>query len=102
MTVSDKSFHGLQTIEDAVCQEWGVTIEEMKQRTRKRRICEPRQVIMWYNREYRKYSFDMASAPFDLDHATAMNACKIVKNYLETDAVFRNRVITALSKVKIK
>lgn len=100
--MTDKIYPGLQAIEDAVCQEWGVTIEEMKLKTRKRRICEPRQVIMWYNREYRKYSYDMASAPFNLDHATAMSACKVVKNYLETDPVFRNRVIQTLSKVKIK
>ena len=81
---------GLKTIEDAVCDAYGISKPALKQRTRKREIITPRQISMWYRHMVLGLSQAVAAAPYGLDHATTNHACKTVRDLWQTDYNYRS------------
>ncbi|HNW71166.1 MAG TPA: helix-turn-helix domain-containing protein [Bacteroidales bacterium] len=79
-----------------VCRHYHITEDEIKQKTRRREIVEPRSVAMY---KLRKLGLSWASVgkAFGKDHATAMWACRQVENFLQIDRDFRERTRGLLS-----
>ncbi len=77
---------------------YGVEVESVNTRSRKREVVQVRQVAMYLAKKY----LDMSTAKIGLyigkrDHATVLHACKTITNLAETDKQFRSE----LNKIEI-
>lgn len=63
------------------CEVSKKTFSQLKKRTREPEIVFARNLVFWAVNKYLKYSFSTAGAIFDLDHATAIRACRIIETY---------------------
>jgi hypothetical protein len=90
------SIPGLKTIEQAVCEEWNVTPEQLRSASRKFHLPDARKVIMFYYRTYEKVSWSQAGYAVNKDHASAMDGCKKFLIYMRVDAIFREKANRAL------
>lgn len=72
----------------------GFELSELQTKERPTRIAEPRQMIMSYMYS-RAEDFDLSQARigelFNRDHATVLNAIKVVRNFCETDVIFKSK-----------
>ncbi|MGV8135906.1 MAG: helix-turn-helix domain-containing protein [Mangrovibacterium sp.] len=78
-----------ERIDEAVCKAWGIPLEDLYKRTRRREIVEPRQVVMQYRRMILKESPAVIARHTGFDHASVNSSCKTVSNLLDTDRLFR-------------
>ncbi|MBQ2779402.1 MAG: chromosomal replication initiator protein DnaA [Bacteroidaceae bacterium] len=77
---------------------YGVEVESINTRSRKREVVQVRQVAMYLAKKY----LDMSTSKIGLyigkrDHATVLHACKTITNLAETDKQFRSE----LNKIEI-
>ena len=80
---------------ELVCKYFGYETDYIieTRRNRKREFVEIRQLTMFFMRENIKgmsYAL-IASHFFNQDHATALHACKTIKNIRKTDLIFRDK-----------
>lgn len=84
------------TIDDIISKVssyYGVEVESINTRSRKREVVLVRQVAMFLSKKY----LDMSTAKIgkyigNRDHATVVHACKTITNLAETDKQFRNEL----------
>jgi hypothetical protein len=96
------SLPGQKTIEQAVCEEWGVTMEQLRSKSNKKPLPDARKVIMFFHKEYNKFSYKVAGAAVNRDHATAMDGYKKYFVFIEVDAEFREKAERAISQANPK
>lgn len=79
----------MKEIQDKVLGLFELELDDFRKhlKTRKSKYQQPRHLIVAIARIYygRAKSYEQIGAFFGKDHATAMNSCKRVKNYIETD-----------------
>jgi chromosomal replication initiation ATPase DnaA len=88
----------LQTAEavtDAVCDTWGVTLDEIKGSSREQPLAFARQVAMTLCREVAEMSFPEIGRHFNRSHATAIHSIKSVTKHSHTN----HKVSTLLKSV---
>lgn len=77
-------------IQKIVCDYFGLPIETINSRTRKREIVQARQLAMFFSKKHTKSSLATIGLHCgNKDHATVLHACRTVNNLLETDKKFR-------------
>lgn len=68
---------------------------DLKRKTRKREIVEPRQICMWLREKYTRESLSEIGRRYGgKDHATVLYSKKVIDNLKETDIEFRERLET--------
>lgn len=72
-------------INAAAAEIWGVPVELLFTRTRKREILEPRQVIQYYRYTILQHSPTKIGRETGVDEATIHNSVKSITNLLSTD-----------------
>jgi len=90
-------------IDEIVSESFGVTVERMKakDRKRKREEVEARQFAMWWREQNTKESQESIGDRYGgRDHATVIHARKTVNNLMETNKVFREKAEDALIKLE--
>ncbi len=60
-----------------VAAKHGLTLEQLRGRSRKRRIAHPRQEAMWRMMETERWSTIRVGRYFDRDHSTVIHACQV-------------------------
>ncbi len=89
-------------IQKVVSEYFGLTIDQMNSKTRKRNIVQARQLAMYFAKEHTKASLTAIGLQCgNKDHATVLHACKTVKNLIDTDKTFRNYVDDLDKKIKL-
>lgn len=85
-----------------VCREMDVTIEELRSRTRIRKISDARQVSMWMIKNKTHLTFSQIGKRFNRDHATAMFSVNQINSYIgiKNDIGLRALKIAALYEKK--
>lgn len=58
------------------CERAGITLEDMKSRSRKRQFAQPRQAAMVEIRRQLGYSYPKIGRMFNRDHTTCLYACR--------------------------
>jgi chromosomal replication initiator protein len=77
---------------------FGISIDEINTKTRKREIVEARQLAMYFSKKHTKASLSSIGQQCgNKDHATVLYACKMVGNLMATDKRFKE-VVEDLSK----
>lgn len=80
---------GLKSPEEIAADIWGIPVEKLKIKTRKREVVEARMVLMAYRNRKLKLSQAKSAAKFEMDHCSTIHACKTVDELLETNKEFR-------------
>jgi len=89
-------------IQKVVSEYFGLTIDQMNSKTRKRNIVQARQLSMYFAKLHTKASLTSIGLQCgNKDHATVLHACKTVQNLIDTDKEFRNYVDDLEKKIKL-
>ena len=88
---------GINAVIEFVCERYLITEEELHGKTRKRNFVEARQVCHWMVKKnvcFNKLSLDAIGYMIGgRDHATVIHSVKTISNLIETDKVFRERIM---------
>ncbi|MBN1339397.1 MAG: chromosomal replication initiator protein DnaA [Bacteroidales bacterium] len=77
-------------IQKIVCDYFGLPLEAINSKTRKREIVQARQLAMYFAKKLTKASLATIGLHCgNKDHATVLHACRTVNNLIETDKQFR-------------
>ncbi len=89
---------------DVVCLYFGVTIDDLKQRSRKQIWRYPRQICCHLIRNTLNSSITFVSLGkiFDIDHATAIHSINKVQELIETNDLVRKDVLNILASLNSK
>lgn len=80
-------------IQKVVCDYFGLPLEAINSKTRKREIVQARQLAMYFAKKLTKASLATIGLHCgNKDHATVLHACRTVNNLIETDKQFRGYV----------
>ncbi len=89
-------------IQKCVAAYFGLTVDEIISKTRKREIVQARQIAMYFCRNFTKASLASIGAQIGRkDHATVLHACKTVEDLMETDKLFRQHVTEIEKRIQI-
>lgn len=94
---------GIEFIQKAVSEYFGIHTDELKAKTRKKEIVIARQVAMFFSKEFTNHSLKSIGYHFGgRDHSTVIHAIQTVNDMMETDSSFRNSVNELKKKFKIR
>lgn len=89
-------------IQKIVCDYFGLPLEVINSKTRKREIVQARQLAMYFAKKHTKSSLATIGLHCgNKDHATVLHACRTVNNLIETDKQFRVYVEELDKKIKL-
>lgn len=89
-------------IQKVVCDYFGLPLETINSKTRKREIVQARQLAMFFSKKHTKSSLATIGLHCgNKDHATVLHACRTVNNLVETDKRFRVYVEEIDKKLKL-
>lgn len=77
---------------DAICSVYNIDFTDIKKRTRKREIVEPRQMLFYFARLNSVGSLQSIANLFDMDHATVLHGCRQIKMIAEYDRYVRKNM----------
>jgi chromosomal replication initiator protein len=94
---------GIDFIQKSVSEYYGISIEDLKAKTRKKEIVVARQVSMYFCKEFTNHSLKSIGYHFGgRDHSTVIHAITTVNDIMETDSSFRNSVNELKKKFKMR
>jgi len=83
----------IDKIQRSVSAYFSVTIDALKDKTRKKEVSTARQVAMYFAKEYTDYSLKQIGQYFGgRDHSTVIHAVQCVHNLIDTDLSFKKTV----------
>ena len=94
---------GIDFIQKTVSDYYGIKLEDLKAKTRKKEIVTARQVAMYFSKEFTNHSLKSIGYHFGgRDHSTVIHAVQTVNDLMETDTAFRNAVNDQRKKFKMR
>lgn len=94
---------GIDYIQKFVAENFNVTVEAMKDKTRKREIVVARQVAMYFAKNYTNLSLKSIGFHFgNRDHSTVIHALTSVNDLMDTDRKFNAQMQELIKKLKMK
>jgi len=94
---------GIDFIQKTVSDFYGIKLEDLKAKTRKKEIVTARQVAMYFSKEFTNHSLKSIGYHFGgRDHSTVIHAVQTVNDLMETDTTFRNAVNDQRKKFKMR
>ncbi|PIE50020.1 MAG: chromosomal replication initiator protein DnaA [Flavobacteriales bacterium] len=98
---SKKKKIDIEYIQEVVCDYFGVERAQLLSKTRKRDIALPRQLAMFFAKEYTNATYAKIGKEMGgKDHSTVMYACNSIKNFLEMDKEIKKYVKDLRAKIK--
>ncbi len=89
-------------IQQTVCEYFGLHVDALQSKTRKREIVQARQVAMYFSKSLTSSSLSTIGAKIGKkDHATVLHACKAVNNLIETDKDFKSQMQEIEAQIKM-
>ncbi len=89
-------------IQKLVTEFYGLSVDQLKSKTRKREIVQARQISMYYAKSMTKASLKSIGTYFGgRDHSTVIHACQTVNDLIDTDKKFKNDVEEIGKRIKI-
>lgn len=94
---------GVDFIQKSVSEYYGIALDDLKAKTRKKEIVTARQVAMYFCKEFTNHSLKSIGYHFGgRDHSTVIHAVQTVNDIMETDSSFRNAVLELKKKFKMR
>jgi chromosomal replication initiator protein len=83
----------IDSISKTVCDYFGLELDVLQSKTRKREIVQARQIAMFFSKGLTNSSLSTIGAKIGKkDHATVLHACKAINNLIETDKDFKGQI----------
>ena len=83
----------IKFIQDVVSKYFNISIEEMKDKARKKEIVIARQVAMYFSKDFTNNSLKSIGFHFGgRDHSTVIHAVQSVNDMIDTDSIFRKNI----------
>lgn len=87
-------------IQDVVCDYFGVHKEQLNSKTRKREIALPRQLVMYFSKEYTSATYSRIGDELGgRDHTTVMYAHKTIKDQAKMDKELKKQIKDLKEKI---
>lgn len=104
---SNKYYSGndfiISDIKNVVCEFFEVSLCDLEGKSRKREICEPRQIAIYLIMDRTvKLSYRAAGSEFSKDHSTALHCVRTVRNLIDTEPQFKQKIIRLESRIDEK
>lgn len=96
--ISSPHSEDLLKVDEIICREFSVSLDELHKRSRLRYIIDARILAIYIRKKIFNLSFKQAGDDFKLDHATAMHAVIQVENLLINDKTYKSKAQKALSE----
>jgi chromosomal replication initiator protein len=94
---------GIDYIQKTVAEYFKVTIDQLKDKTRKKEIVMARQLAMFFSKEYTNLSLKTIGYHFGgRDHSTVIHAVQTVNDMYDTDNTFKRSLDELRKKLKLK
>lgn len=94
---------GIDYIQKTVSEFFKVSIDQLKDKTRKKEIVMARQMAMYFSKEYTNLSLKSIGYHFGgRDHSTVIHAVQTVNDLYDTDNTFKKSVDELRKKLKMK
>jgi chromosomal replication initiator protein len=94
---------GIDFIQKSVSEYFGIQLDDLKAKTRKKEIVIARQVAMYFSKEFTNHSLKSIGYHFGgRDHSTVIHAVQTVNDMIETDSSFKNSVNELKKKFKMR
>ena len=94
---------GIDFIQKTVSDYYGIKLDDLKAKTRKKEIVVARQVAMYFSKEFTNHSLKSIGYHFGgRDHSTVIHAVQTVNDLMETDTAFRNAINEQRKKFKMR
>ena len=98
---SKNSVISIQTIQEIVCQHYGIHLSDINGRRRTQTIVFPRQLAMFLARELTDHSLPQIGADFGgRDHSTVIHAYNKIKEDLEKNQQLQNIVVDLTQRIQ--
>tara|TARA_R110002020_G_scaffold2532_3_gene12142 strand:- start:3500 stop:4108 length:609 start_codon:yes stop_codon:yes gene_type:complete len=81
-----------QSVIDVICDYFHVSLDILSSKTRKREICEPRQITMYLLRKHTSLTCKSIASIFSKDHATVIHGCKSISNLIQVDRELKKNI----------
>ena len=83
----------IDRIQQSVSRYFSISVDDLKDKTRRKEVATARQVAMYFAKEYTDYSLKQIGQYFGgRDHSTVIHAVQCVHNMIDTDKSFRRTV----------
>ena len=83
----------IKYIQDVVSKYFNISIEDMKDKARKKEIVIARQVAMYFSKDFTNNSLKSIGFHFGgRDHSTVIHAVQSVNDMIDTDSIFRKNI----------
>lgn len=87
-------------IQEVVCDYFGIQKEQLLSKTRKREIALPRQLVMYFSKEYTNATYARIGDELGgKDHTTVMHACTTIKNQSAIDKEIKRYIKDLKEKI---
>ncbi len=94
---------GIDFIQKTVSDYYGIKLDDLKAKTRKKEIVTARQIAMYFSKEFTNHSLKSIGYHFGgRDHSTVIHAVQTVNDLMETDTAFRNAINEQKKKFKMR
>ncbi|MDN3669986.1 chromosomal replication initiator protein DnaA [Echinicola jeungdonensis] len=94
---------GIDFIQKTVSDYYGIKLDDLKAKTRKKEIVMARQIAMYFSKEFTNHSLKSIGYHFGgRDHSTVIHAVQTVNDLMETDTTFRNAINEQKKKFKMR
>lgn len=94
---------GIDYIQKTVSEYYGINLDDLKAKTRKKEIVTARQVAMYFSKEFTNHSLKSIGYHFGgRDHSTVIHAVQTVNDIMENDVPYRNSVNELKKKFKMR
>ena len=90
---------GIDDIQKYVADKYGVKLSELKGKSRKKEIVNPRQIAMFLAREILEDSLVTISNAFDRDHTTVMHGIDKIQKQMDEDDSFKEEIDALLKGI---
>jgi chromosomal replication initiator protein len=98
---SSKREISIEKIKRTVCDYFGLSLDAIYSKVRKREIVQARQIAMYFARNMTKHSLvQIGSEIGGKDHATVLHSCKTVEDLYETDKTYRQHIMEIEKRIK--
>ncbi|WP_281613901.1 chromosomal replication initiator protein DnaA [Flammeovirga sp. SubArs3] len=93
----------IEFIQQIVSEYFGISVDELKSKTRKKDIAQARQIAMYFSKEYTKEPLKSIGNQFGgRDHSTVVHASKAVTKRTASDALYNRILEELLDQMNIK
>ncbi|WP_105301442.1 chromosomal replication initiator protein DnaA [Anaerococcus marasmi] len=90
---------GIDDIQKFVADKYGIKLSDIKGKSRKKEIVNPRQIAMFLSREILEDSLVTISNAFDRDHTTVMHGIDKIQKQIDEDDNFKDEIESLLKEI---